>query len=102
MEANGHSDAGTRLETWLGEAGFRSIAPGERRLSFSGPDLARQLPYVIAVVESTLADLAAASEATEAALRRGVTDLRALGRASHGKLERLRVSDHFPERGRLD
>jgi hypothetical protein len=79
MEANGHSDAGTRLETWLGEAGFRSIAPGERRLSFSGPDLARQLPYVIAVVESTLADLAAASEATEAALRRGVTDLRALG-----------------------
>jgi ubiquinone/menaquinone biosynthesis C-methylase UbiE len=78
MEANGHSDAGTRLEAWLGKAGFRSIDPGERRLCFSGPDLARQLPYVIAVVESTLADLAAASEATEAALRKGVTDLRRL------------------------
>ena len=79
MEANGHSDAGTRLETWLSQAGFRSLEPGERRLSFSGSDLARQLPYVIDVVESTLADLAAASEATEAALRNGVTDLRALG-----------------------
>jgi ubiquinone/menaquinone biosynthesis C-methylase UbiE len=79
MDANGHSDAGRRLETWLSEAGFRSIDPGERRLSFTGPDLARQLPYVIAVVESTLADLAAASEATEAALRKGVTDLRTLG-----------------------
>jgi hypothetical protein len=53
MEANGHSDAGTRLKTWLSEAGFRSIDPDERRLSYSGPDLARQLPSVIAVVEST-------------------------------------------------
>jgi SAM-dependent methyltransferase len=71
MERNGRSDVGTRLEGWLIEAGFGSSDPHERRLLYTGPGLARQLPYVIALVESTLAELASASDATEAQLRAG-------------------------------
>ena len=54
MEANGRSDTGARLEDWLVEARFGSVDPGERRLHYSGGELFRQLPYVAAVVESTL------------------------------------------------
>jgi SAM-dependent methyltransferase len=79
MERTGRSDAGTRLEGWLIAAGFGAVDPGERRLLYTGPGLARQLPYLIAVVESTLAELAAASHATEAQLQTGVADVRALG-----------------------
>jgi ubiquinone/menaquinone biosynthesis C-methylase UbiE len=54
MEANGRSDTGAQLEGWLVEAGFRSVDPGERGLSYSGDELLREVPYVAAVVESTL------------------------------------------------
>lgn len=54
MEVNGRSDTGARLEGWLVEAGFGSVDPGERRLSYSGDELLREVPYVAAVVESTL------------------------------------------------
>jgi ubiquinone/menaquinone biosynthesis C-methylase UbiE len=54
MDANGRSDTGARLEGWLFEAGFGSIDPGERRLRYVGDDLLREVPYVVAVVESTL------------------------------------------------
>jgi hypothetical protein len=39
------------------EAGFAAVDPGERRLANSGA-LTRQVPYVVAVVESTLAEVA--------------------------------------------
>jgi ubiquinone/menaquinone biosynthesis C-methylase UbiE len=79
MNRSGRSDAGTHLERWLIEAGFRTVEPGERRLTYTGAALARQLPYVTAVMDSTLAELAAASDVHEAELRAGVADLRALG-----------------------
>jgi ubiquinone/menaquinone biosynthesis C-methylase UbiE len=82
MDRNGRSDAGSWVEGWLIEAGFGTVDAGERRLLYTGTSLARQLPYVIAVVESTLAELASASDATEAQLRAGVADLRGSRRDS--------------------
>ena len=78
MEASGRSDAGTRLPGWLAEAGFAQVDPGERRLSYSGEELARQVPYVAAVVESTVADLVRISDVSVARLEAGLADLRAL------------------------
>jgi ubiquinone/menaquinone biosynthesis C-methylase UbiE len=79
MKASGRSDAGAHLERWLIEAGFRTVDPGERRLIYTDAGLTRQLPYVAAVMESTLAELAATSDAREAEFRAGIAELRALG-----------------------
>ena len=79
MDRHGRSDTGRHLGRWLIEAGFRRVDPGERRLRYSGDGLARQLPYVIAVIESTLPELAAAADVQEGRLRAGVADLHALG-----------------------
>jgi ubiquinone/menaquinone biosynthesis C-methylase UbiE len=78
MDASGRSDAGARLESWLVEAGFGSVDPGERRLAYSGDELARQVPYVAAVVESTLAALVETQAASLSRLEAGLSDLRAL------------------------
>jgi ubiquinone/menaquinone biosynthesis C-methylase UbiE len=78
MDASGRSDAGARLESWLVEAGFSSVDPGERRLAYSGDELARQVPYVAAVVESTLAALVETQAASLSQLEAGLSDLRAL------------------------
>jgi ubiquinone/menaquinone biosynthesis C-methylase UbiE len=78
MDASGRSDAGARLESWLLEAGFGSVDPGERPLAYSGDELARQVPYVAAVVESALAALAEMQEASLSQLKVGLADLRAL------------------------
>jgi ubiquinone/menaquinone biosynthesis C-methylase UbiE len=78
MDTTGRSDAGARLESWLVEAGFSSVDPGERRLAYSGDDLARQVPYVTEVIESTLASLVAMPDASASRLEAGLADLRAL------------------------
>jgi len=78
MESGGRSDAGTRLPGWLVEAGFASIDPGERRLAYSGDELARQVPYVAAVVESTLPALVQMPDTSASLLEAGLADLRAL------------------------
>jgi ubiquinone/menaquinone biosynthesis C-methylase UbiE len=78
MDENGRSDAGTRLESWLVEAGFGSVDPGERRLAYAGDDLARQVPYVAEVVESTLAALLELPDVSSSRLEAGLADLRAL------------------------
>jgi ubiquinone/menaquinone biosynthesis C-methylase UbiE len=78
MDASGRSDAGTRLAGWLTEAGFAVVDPGERRLAYSGAGLARQVPYVAAVVESTLPALVQMPDASALRLDAGLTDLRAL------------------------
>jgi ubiquinone/menaquinone biosynthesis C-methylase UbiE len=78
MDASGRSDAGARLESWLAEVGFGSVDPGERQLAYSGDDLARQLPYVSDVVESTLAGLLEMRDASASQLEAGLADLRAL------------------------
>jgi ubiquinone/menaquinone biosynthesis C-methylase UbiE len=78
MDAKGRSDAGAQLESWLGEAAFRSIDPGELRLDYSGDDLARQIPYVAAVIASTLAALVEMPDALASRLESGLGDLRAL------------------------
>ena len=78
MEASGRSDAGARVGGWLTEAGFASVDPGERRLAYSGDDLARQVPYVTAVVESTLAALAERPGASASQLDEGLADIRSL------------------------
>ncbi len=78
MDAGGRSDAGARLAGWLKEAGFASVDPGERRLTYSGDDLARQVPYVAGVVESTLPALVRMPDASPSRLDAGLADLRAL------------------------
>ena len=77
MDAGGRSDTGTRLPGWLEEAGFATVDPGERKLSYAGTGLARQVPYVADVVEATLPDLMQVS-ATPELLEQGLADLRAL------------------------
>jgi ubiquinone/menaquinone biosynthesis C-methylase UbiE len=77
MEANGRSDTGARLPGWLVEAGFGSVDPGERRLHYSADGLLRQVPYVAAVVESTLATLLGAGRAS-GQLEAGLAELKAL------------------------
>jgi ubiquinone/menaquinone biosynthesis C-methylase UbiE len=72
MGGQGWNDAGARVEGWLREAGFASVDPGERKLSYSGAELARQVPYVSAVVEATLADTG------DPAFEPGLAALRAL------------------------
>src|SRR6266498_3906975 len=78
MEAAARSDAGTRLPEWLVEAGFTSVDPGEIRLAYSGEDLTRQVPYVVAVVESTLPTLAQTSGKSAPPLEAGFSELCAL------------------------
>jgi ubiquinone/menaquinone biosynthesis C-methylase UbiE len=78
MDEGGRSDAGARLETWLIEAGFGSVDPGERRLAYAGDDLARQVPYVSEVVESTLAAPPELPDAATSPLEAGFAELRAL------------------------
>jgi ubiquinone/menaquinone biosynthesis C-methylase UbiE len=80
MDATGRCDSGARLEGWLLDAGFGSIDPGKRELAYSGDDLARQVPYVSAVVESTLASLSTAE------LEAGLAALRALPEAHDAAL----------------
>jgi hypothetical protein len=81
MDANGRSDAGAHLEGWLVEAGFESVDPGERRLAYSGDGLVRQVPYVAAVVESTLAPLLEMQNDSAPQLKAGLAELRALPKA---------------------
>jgi ubiquinone/menaquinone biosynthesis C-methylase UbiE len=78
MDAGGRSDAGSHLARWIAEAGFFEVDPGERRLAFSGDELARQADYAASVVESTLAALAETSQAAATELEAGVAALRAL------------------------
>jgi ubiquinone/menaquinone biosynthesis C-methylase UbiE len=79
MDAGGgRSDAGARVAGWLTEAGFASVDPGERRLAYSGNGLARQVPYVADVIESTVPSLAREPGASASRLEEGVAHLRAL------------------------
>ncbi len=78
MGASGRSDAGAHVAGWLTQAGFTSVDPGQRRLASSGDDLARQVPYVAAVVESTLPALVQMPDASASRLDAGLADLRAL------------------------
>ncbi|HEY7380988.1 MAG TPA: hypothetical protein VH572_07245, partial [Gaiella sp.] len=57
---------------------FASVDPGERRLAYSGEELARQVPYVADVVESTLQALARMPNVSAAQLEAGLADLRGL------------------------
>jgi len=78
MDATGRSDAGTRLPEWLAQAGFMAVDPGERRLVYSGRDLARQAAYVAAVIESTLPGLTAIPDAAASQFETGLAEVRAL------------------------
>jgi len=78
MAAAGWSDAGTRLPGWLREAGFREVDDGEQAYWWQDEDLSRQANYAADVVESALGALARLPGASEAELRTGLEDLRAL------------------------
>jgi SAM-dependent methyltransferase len=78
MAASGRNDAGARVAGWLAEAGFLEVDPGERRLAYSGKALERQIPYVAAVVESTLGEQVETPPASDAQLDTGLAQLRAL------------------------
>ena len=86
MEGAGRSDAGSRLPGWLAEARFTSVDPGEIRLAYAGKDLARQIPYVAGVVESTLPGLAQADGASGLQLEAGFAELRALSEPPNAML----------------
>jgi hypothetical protein len=60
------------------EAGFTSVDPGEIRLAYADEGLTRQVPYVAAVVESTLPTLAQTPGASAPQLKAGFAELRAL------------------------
>ena len=78
MAAAGWSDAGTRLPSWLDEAGFREIDPGERPFWWQGEDLAGEAPYAAEVIESALPALVQLPGTSEDELRAGLEDLRRL------------------------
>lgn len=78
METTGRSDAGTHLARWLAQAGFASVDPGERRLAYSGNDLAGQAAYAATVVESTLPELVEMPDVSASQLEAGLAELRAL------------------------
>jgi len=52
--------------------------PGERPFTYSGDALARQVPYVAAVVESTLPAVVGMTDASTSLIEQGLEDLRAL------------------------
>jgi ubiquinone/menaquinone biosynthesis C-methylase UbiE len=78
MDTTGRSDAGKHLAGWLTEAGFASVDPGERRLAYSGSELARQAVYVGDLLESLLPTLAQLPGASASQLEAGLAELRAL------------------------
>ena len=78
MDEAGRSDTGTRLPGWLAEAGYGDVDPGERRLAFSGDELARQAAYAASVIESTLPPPTETSDASASRLEAGLAELRAL------------------------
>ena len=78
MDATGRSDAGSRLPEWLVQAGFSKVDPGERRLVYHGKSIARQAPYVAAVIQSTLPGLAGTPKASTSQLARGLAELLSL------------------------
>jgi ubiquinone/menaquinone biosynthesis C-methylase UbiE len=78
MAASGWSDAGTRLPSWLTEAGFREIDEGERSYWWVEEDLATQALYAADVMESAFDALAEAPGAVDEELRAGLDGLRRL------------------------
>jgi hypothetical protein len=84
--APGHSDAGTRVAGWLAEAGFERIDPGGRAFSFEGGEVAAA-SYVADVAVDVIPVLAQLpGTASEAELRVGLDDLRALAAAPDAQL----------------
>jgi ubiquinone/menaquinone biosynthesis C-methylase UbiE len=78
MAASGWSDAGTRLPSWLREAGFREVDEGERRFWWQGQDLSRQANYAADVMQSAMDALVQLPGVAEEELRAGLADLRGL------------------------
>ena len=78
MDASGRSDTGARLAGWLTEAGFGVGRSRRAPARVLGESLARQVPYVADVVESTLSALVRMRPASASQLDAGLADLRAL------------------------
>jgi ubiquinone/menaquinone biosynthesis C-methylase UbiE len=78
MAASGWSDAGTKLPSWLSEAGFREVDEGERTYWWQDDDLSSQALYAADVVESALDALVRQPGADKEELRQGLADLRNL------------------------
>jgi ubiquinone/menaquinone biosynthesis C-methylase UbiE len=78
MAASGWSDAGTRLPSWLDDAGFRAVDQGEQLFWWQGEDLQVQAHYAADVMESALPALAQLPGSDEEELRRALKDLRSL------------------------
>ena len=69
---------GTRLPSWLREAGFREVDEGERPFWWQDEDLSGQANYAAEVMESALAALTQLPDVAEEELRSGLVDLRNL------------------------
>jgi ubiquinone/menaquinone biosynthesis C-methylase UbiE len=85
MAVSGWSDAGTRLPSWLSEAGCRDVDEGKRPVWWQGDELPGQANYAADVIESALDALVALPGTRDDELRAGLVDLRALpGQTSAG------------------
>ncbi len=98
MDAGGRSDAGSRLEAWLKDSGFTGVELAPLAFDFSGAALPRQVDYLLGFIDSAIPQLAQLpGAATEALLRRGAAEFRALGRSGRGRV-RFTVSKAWARR----
>lgn len=92
MDATGRCDAGTRLEGWLKDAGFAAVAVLPCAFDYRGGALPRQVDYLLGFIESAIpALLELPGMASEAVLRQGAADFRAIAAVPTG---RIRMTVH--------
>lgn len=91
MDASGRSDAGSRLEGWLKDAGFRGLKVWPIDFDAQGSGLPHRVEYLLGFIETAIPGvLGLPGVAPEDLLRRGVDDFRAVCRAPKGRV-RFRV-----------
>jgi ubiquinone/menaquinone biosynthesis C-methylase UbiE len=87
MDASGRSDAGTRQEGWLKEAGFRQPKVWALEFDAKGGGLAHRVDYLLGFIETAIPSvLGLEGVAPEAVLRQGAEDFRAVKSAPGGRV----------------
>lgn len=87
MDLGGRSDAGSRLEAWLLDAGFSRVEVRALAFEPKGTALHREIEYLLGFIEGAIPSLLGLPGAPdEARLRQGARDFRAVARARRGRL----------------
>lgn len=87
MDATGRSDAGSRLGTWMRDAGFQSVDDRAYPFAFTGTAMQREVEYLLGFIESAIPELAKLpGSAGERALRKGVDAARSSSENANGRL----------------